>query len=182
MGNIWPPGLLPVQFIQLLVLLLPPKGDGGTLLLRDSLKMTTKTVSSTPLALPLSLPLSPMPLMFPIIFPMSTTQLPLLSQQPLSQQPNLFSPMLPPMSTLATPLPTTPWPTLTPQLQPNFLATYLFMEDSFPDTPFWHPLLSPPLLKRLLPSPMSKTVLFDQGFLTASYCSISPRNNFDVHQ
>merc|ERR1712021_171836 len=158
MGNIWPPGLLPVQFIQLLVLLLPPKGDGGTLLLRDSLKMTTKTVSSTPLALPLSLPLSPMPLMFPIIFPMSTTQ------QPLSQQPNLFSLMLLPMSTLATPLPTTPWPTLTPQLQPNFLAMYLFMEDSFLDTHFWHPLLSPPLLKRLLPSPMSKTVLFDQGF------------------
>merc|ERR1712110_959472 len=100
MGNIWPPGLLPVQFIQLLVLLLPPKGDGGTLLLRDSLKMTTKTVSLTPLPLPLS----PPPL-FPIIFPMFTTQLPPL---PRSQQPHLFSPMLLPMSTPDTPLPTTP--------------------------------------------------------------------------
>merc|ERR1712141_888929 len=93
-------------FIQLLVLWLPPKGDGVTLLLRDSLKMTTKTVSLT-LSVPLLL-LHPSPT--PPTTPMSTTQLPLLSK--LLRHPKLrlrlplFSPMLLLMSILATLLPT----------------------------------------------------------------------------
>merc|ERR1712083_400928 len=109
MGNIWPLEQLPGLFIQLLVLWLPPRGDGQTLLLRDSLRMTTKMVSLTPLDPLLSLhPLLTLSLMFPL----STTQLLLLSKPLSLSKLRLSKPlsllMLHLMSTLATPSLTNP--------------------------------------------------------------------------